>query len=239
MSISKGYPDPIKLKKYERETLKFLHTQPIISKQFAHLAQQARLLYYELEGAKKLRNMNIDFNAILEINVQGEIKRLYVGANLRSVRQNSRSFKHEMVSYSLALCNSHEPPFELIRKFHFDYAVPGHTVKQELPIFHFQYGGRLSAFLKEHQIDDAKIERRLDVPRLNHHPVTLALLLDIVFREFRSVETHKIIEDSDWRALVRQNEELVVKPYYQRIARFIGSAKYGSDCLIRDYCYGN
>ena len=100
MSISKGYPEPTALKRNERETLRFLHTQPIVSKQFGHLAEQASLAYYQLNGSKKLMNMNIDFNAILEISVEGRIKRLFVGANLRSIRQTRNSFRHEIVSYS-------------------------------------------------------------------------------------------------------------------------------------------
>lgn len=234
MSISNRYPDPTKLKKHDRETLKFLHTQPIISKQFALLAQQARVHYYQLSDAKKLKNMNIDFNASLEIDVEGRPMQLFVGANLKSVRQKSNSFNHEMVSYSLELCDGDK----LIRRFHFDYAISAHKTNQKVPVFHFQYGGNLSSHLKKHQIKDGLIESWLSAPRLNYHPLTLALLLDIVFHEFRTVETHKISEDTNWRALVRKNEELVVIPYYENIAHFIGSDKYGQNCLIRDYCYG-
>ncbi len=234
MSISKGYPNPIELKKNERETLQFLHTRSVIEKQFADLARKARLHYYDLADPKKLKNNDIDFSAKMEISIQGEIKQLYVGANLRSVPEARNSSRHEMVSYSIGICNGHD----LIRKFHFDYAIPGQKTNQDVPVFHFQYGGELSPYLAELGISDTKIEPWLSVPRLNYQPVTLALLLDIVFCEFRTDETNKIVEDSNWRALVRKNEELVVKQYYENIASFMGSGKY-RNCLIRDYCYGN
>lgn len=234
MSISRGYPNPIELKQNERETLKFLSTQPEISKQFPDLASEAYLHYTQLIDGKKLQNINIDFNSSLDISIENKIKKLFVGANLRSVREQRNLYGHEMVSYSIAICRGQE----LIRKFHFDYSVPGIVTNQDVPVFHFQYGGKLSPHLQKIKIDDTKIESWLSVPRFNHQPVTLALLLDLIFCEFRTRETEKISEEPKWRALVRKNEELVVTQYYRNIADFIGSDKYNSDCLIRDYCNG-
>ncbi len=237
MSISKGYPDPIDLKRNELKTLEFFYKSSFFTRIFPSLSNTARN-YRDFFGndRKKIQGVGFFFEGDLELSVEGKPRRVFIGANLVSRKEKANHWAHVMVSYSLCVCARNKPPFGLLRKFHFDYAC---LAAQPGPIHHLQYGGKLSQHQLSNGLTDRKLHSWLSTPRLGHAPVSLALLLDILFCEFVSVEAKKIAEDPNWRALVRKNEELVLKPYYQNIARFIGSAKYGSDCLIRDYCYGN
>jgi len=64
-------------------------------------------------------------------------------------------------------------------------------------------------------------------------------LLDIIFCEFYDTETYKITENYNWCGLVKRNEELVTRPYHEKINSFSNSANYKSGYLIRDFLYGN
>jgi len=236
MSISQGYPDPIDLKKNELKTLEFFYTDSLFSRFFPGLSYAAKnYVTFFGNNRKRIQAVSFSFEGDLDLSVEGKERKVFIGANLAS-RKQTNQWNHDMVSYSLCVCARNKTPLGLLRRFHFDYAC---LVGQPGPIYHFQYGGQLSPHQLSNGLTDRELHSWLSVPRLSHAPVSLALLLDMLFCEFVSVEAKKIVEHPQWRDLVRTNEELIVRPYYQNLAGFIGSAGYTRDRLIRDYCYGN
>ena len=234
MKINFDYPKPLDLKRNERKTLDYLRNQPNVQQDFGELASRARNTYYQISDDKSLKLSPIDFNAEMAIEIERRKKKVFVGAIIKTHKKKNR-YEYQLVSYLLAICNGSE----LIRKFHFDYAFEKVGQNQSVPIFHLQYGGKLSPYMKQKGIDDGKIEPWLSSPRLNFPPITLALLLDVVFSEFRTVETNRIVEDPQWRSLVKRNEELVMIPYFSNILRFTNSGLHRQNRLVRDFCHGN
>lgn len=239
MSLDAEYPPPFKLKKNELKTLKFLYTQTYITKHFPELASAAEIYYYNLRDLKKLKKSRFSFEAPLNVYIEGKIHRAYIGVNVLDTEVRRDQYIYNLVSYTLSVCTKGKSMIDLLRKFHFDYSADNDNTKQPQPIFHLQYGGKLSKYLVDQGLNDAALHAWLSVPRLNHHPLTLALLLDIVFCEFQSEDTHCIKEREEWRSLIKENEKLVVEPFYAKMHQFIQSSNYNVNCLIRDFCYNN
>ena len=238
MSLDAEYPPSVKLKQNELKTLRFLYTQPFVTKLFPELAGAAQTYYFNINTPKKLRSSSFNFEAELNILIERKLRRVIIGANVIDIEKTRNQYEYNLVSYSLSICARSKSPLRLLRKFHFDYTIPDQKTNQPVPIFHLQYGGKLSNYLLTLGLSDKRIHPWLSIPRLNHHPITLALLLDIVFCEFRSEQTHRLVERDEWRKLIKENEELIVKPYYEKLNRFVQSNDYNQNCLIRDYCYG-
>jgi hypothetical protein len=228
MSIHKTHPTVLAFKKNEVETLEWIFTRRLV-KDFSELNQKIEFTYYNFKDRDKLRNTDFTFHADFNMIIQEKIHRVILGANIRG--------DFELASYFMAICGG-KKSLSLIRKFHFDYANPKNRTKQPVPIFHMQYGGGSTTEMKDLGISDKKIDNWLSVPRLNCTPINLAILLDITFCEFRTEETRKIIENPEWKSLIKKNEELLVRPYYKSISDFSTSQDYTSTHLIRDYCYG-
>ena len=69
---------------------------------------------------------------------------------------------------------------KILYRIHFDVAVPGIDKNKELhPLYHVQLGGKPR---DTHYIDDEM--RHWSIPRIPYFPLSLALFLEIVFREF-------------------------------------------------------
>lgn len=144
-----------------------------------------------------------------------------------------------MVSYSLSICDLECKNPKLVRRFHFDYDLSSVKTNQSIPIFHFQYAGELSPYLKKLGVSNQHMNPELSEPRVYYQPVTLALLLNLVFNEFRNEITNKILQTPEWFALIKANEEKVLKPYYKYCNEFLQSAKNDKKLFTNDFCYGN
>jgi hypothetical protein len=100
--------------------------------------------------------------------------------------------------------------------------------------------------LKEKGIRDDHLEPSLSEPRLCCAPTTLALLTDFLLREFggdRVSYLTKLSKDVYWRGLIRDNEELVLKPYFKACSRFFDDRKdkkdpEGKQLFSQDFVYG-
>jgi hypothetical protein len=58
-----------------------------------------------------------------------------------------------------------------------------------------------------------------------------------VFREFPSDKTLSIIEKSEWRKMIKDNEDLILIPYFNTVSQFIAT-KHKEEYLFRDFIYG-
>jgi len=176
------------------------------------------------------KNFDFKFTSDFDIEIEGIFHRIIVYAKV--------SGNYDLVTYALGISDK-DDPYELIRRFHFDYDHKKIRDGQKAFISHLQYGGVSGVGF----IDSSKVYRttnlvsKLSVPRLSFYPMNLALLLDIIFCEFQNETTKKIIEHPDWRTLIKENEVFVLSHYFNPISAHIRSVRHNKDTLIRDFCY--
>lgn len=237
MKIDEHYPPPKTLKEVELKTLLFLYEQPIFQCQFQELASTAYKAHVFIEHGNKPNNILIRFESHIDVEVESLKRRIYLGS-LVDVKKDDFN-KYENCSYYIAICEGCSPPAKFLRKFHFDYNLS--ETKCFHPIFHLQYCGKLSPSLKDIGYNQTHIEHMspwLSVPRIPFTPISLALLLKYIFREFCDKKTnHQIAELSEWRDIIKENEQLILEPYYKTCNNFIDKNK-GEANLLSDFYYG-
>jgi hypothetical protein len=136
----------------------------------------------------------------------------------------------------LAFCESDENSSKLIRKYHFDYDKSINDMKK--PLYHLQYGGKLSPNMIYCNVTDDNDYSWLSIPRINFTPINLALLIDFIFVEFKSPVTESIIERTEWRQFIKTNEELMLQGYYKCVNQFFSRGNHTANKLFRDFSYG-
>ncbi len=235
MSLHANYPDPQALWKNELKTLEFLSTNLVVSKYFNELSYNALL---HANYLKENVNSHISFEAKLNLTVENKKRSVYVGAVVTSKLGEDKSDVHDWISYYLAVSDNAVVPRRLLRKYHFDFVGGATHNNHSHPAFHLQYGGKLSQYLLAEGLTEKHLNPWLSNPRITFYPVTLALVLDVVFCEFPSLETRKIAENHLWRDLIKANEVFIIKPFYEEMMTFITSGAHNRDHLVRDYCYG-
>jgi hypothetical protein len=232
MKINKEHPEYVKFIKNEFKTLAFIKDQPYLVDSFPDLIYEAYNTYNinekRINNHRTVVNSILNFEAKITLPIDGIKRQIFIGANVNC------NFSH--VSYMLAFCESDEDNSKLIRKFHFDYEI--NTSKSPKPVYHLQYGGELTPLMIDLQVKEENLITWLSIPRINHTPINLALLLDFIFVEFESPITSDIIGRSEWRDLIKDNEEFILKDYYKTIYNFFNSREYSSKNLFRDFSYG-
>jgi len=221
-------PNYLLFLKNEKKTLNFLMNSPIINKLYNEIAVSASTSFYNLPTKDTvLTTVNFIFGCHFDLQVEGLVRRMVIEAKVEK--------KFISSSYVLSMCENNESPFSLIRKFHFDYALPDTTAPK--PVYHLQYGGKSTPILTNLEIDTKGLQPWLSDPRICLYPINLALLLDSIFSGFRSNETNQITNSSEWRGLIKENEDFLLKPFYNKFYQFINNG-HKSDYLIRDYYNG-
>lgn len=214
----------------EVKTLGFLRAQASVAKSFPELYTKANTAYSFYSGVlKKTTPTCFKFGCELKMEIENKNRSLFIEAY---VRQN-----YSLATYALCMCDSDNEEKKLIRKFHFDYDPKGNSSVNKKPKYHLQYGGKATPGLISNGISAGHLYEWLSVPRLSITPINLALLLDIVFNEFPSEVTQRVIEKSEWRDMIKANEDNVLVPYFLNVSQFINSA-HNSTYLFRDFVYG-
>ena len=223
------YPNYLEFIKNEQKTLSFLKTTPFIKKAFNTLSGNAEISLYNLpKKDKDLRRTELNFGSNFNIVVEKKVRRIAVEALVKP--------QFNVVTYVLSICENDIKPYNLVRKFHFDYAIPREG-QDPKPVYHIQYGGKESPQILEMEVDVNFLHPWLSSPRINFYPINLALLLDLIFNEFESEETVGIVRRSEWRDIIKTNEDLILKPFYHGISQFL-TAEHRSNFLMRDFYYG-
>lgn len=224
------YKDSSIIKNHEKDTYAFLSSNPHVKAKFPELSSKAKLQYDALSSPKKAKVHNIDFDSFFEVTCSRKNLRIHIGSTIKN------DFSH--VSYYLAICTKNRKGKYIIkRKFHFDYEKNDQSNGK--PRFHMQYAGKLTSALSEHSAYyNSTFFPELSEPRIYSTPITLAILLNKLFREFKCVDTHKIIEDSAWRGVIAKHEQIFLKPYFERCGEFFRSKHKASYLFTTDFCYG-
>lgn len=243
MSLHNSYPDdPIELKRLELKTLQFLNTNQDIVQNFSNLFTDAGNHYHALKNQIEDKDFNFYSTLEYEVNNEDLQKRIlfHIGGKIESslIRKERRRkfYEYNEITYCLLLLDPSENPPKLLRKIHFDYADKSQANK---PIFHLQIPGTLTPELKNLGYTNADIlhmQPWLSLPRINYYPVTVALLLNLIFLEFTSETTHRIVENTTWRSIVRENEQAVLKRYHNCCQSFLNKAD-DKNLFMNEFCY--
>ena len=163
--------------------------------------------------------------------------RLIIAAGIDQERDGS----YENISQVLVVCRLHAKRSAILRKFHFDATVKPNK-HQSQPISHMQYCGEMLPVMKNLKYGDEQLKQlypKVREPRIFFWPMSLALLVDMVFREFGDKEfKQKILPDPGWRKLIRSNEELLLKPFFKECMDTITNADEKRETLAERFYLG-
>lgn len=193
---------------------------------FADLQNKSECLFHQYRKKKNIDRF--DFGCEIVLLVEGKKRKVLIEAIV--------TLDFSIASYVFSILEEDDDSISLLRKFHYDYAPKKPGLGK--PVYHIQYGGKATPKMKELNVQDELINPWLSSPRLNTSPINLALFIDMIFSEFASEETTKIIEKSEWRDFIKGNEEKVLKKYFGKINNFFGN-EHNSNRLFRDFYYGN
>ncbi|MFH1697480.1 MAG: hypothetical protein ABH882_00300 [Candidatus Omnitrophota bacterium] len=239
--IDNAFPSPVELKKIELKTLDFISNQPFFLEKFPKLANDARDAYIHIKYNTNARNILIDFESEIDGITEDQKRKIHIGGVVNLKQRNLSEY--EKYSYYFAICDNLDSPSRLVRKFHFDYVLPdtAGTRRQPHPIFHLQYCGELTPGLVRKGYGENHIQHMspdLSVPRIPFTPISLALLIDYILREFCDKNiAEKGRQIFEWRSIVKDNEKSLLGPYYNQCGVFLGRHDRDS-CLLSNFYYG-
>ncbi len=232
MTVNENHPKYLDFLKNEIKNLQFISNNGTVQSKFKQLATSCELAFYSYKGLNDRDLSKTEFSFSTDFAIHFEKKEQHI-----VIESKVATGYNGIVSYVLSMCQPKDETLQLLRKFHFDYALPIKGDKVPKPIYHLQYGGEQSPQLGRLKVSVDDLHPWLSSPRLPFVPINIALLIDIMFCEFRTEATEKITEDKKWRQHIKHNEDFLLKPYYERFKGFINTEhKYNS--LIRDYNYG-
>lgn len=249
MELSEFYPKASKLIESEIAVLNHLRNDPYIKENHSHFALNANQ-YYTRNRENYLRGF--EFVSYFDVyhppmqkstglnkkkGKQGPNTRVFLGARLELEEQ---SFSN--VTYCLAICRIKSARITILRKFHFDVTVAGVKASdgiQEHPRCHLQYCGEMVPEMTKMGCTEAQLEQMhpwLSEPRIFFWPMSLALLIDMALHEFPDQRSKKFRSSKEWRSLVRKQESLVLRPFYQKCVDVIAD-KNGKNRTLADEFY--
>lgn len=233
MELLDFYPSPDDLTRSELSVLDHLRCNRYIKENHPQLAVDAEIYYPRNKGSRT----GFEFNSYFDIwhapmrrgnatiGSRGKPKpnaRLTVSA-LIEVR--NRAFTN--VTYCLSVCRIRSTIVTILRKFHFDVTVASKPTRRRLqhhPQCHLQYCGEMVPYMttvgcRATQLD--QMHPWLSEPRIFFWPMSLALLIDMALHEFPDQGSAKFRADNYWRGLVRRQEALVLRPFYEKCVAVI------------------
>jgi hypothetical protein len=237
--MSEWYPNPGDFFKCEQDTLRFLKDRPVVANQFPLLYNDVYKYYPYLSGAiKNLEKYNIYFESEIEINLSTKKAKKKDGIAVISAEFVVEKNEFKRISYNLTIIDKSQNPSRILRKFHFDYDPPYLERRSPHPVIHLQYAGKLSKKLEAFGLISNHLDVKMDKPRLCYFPLSLALLINLVLIDFPDEKSIKLIESSEWRDLIRRNENIVLKPFFENCHRFFCN-RPENQLFVNDFYYGN
>jgi hypothetical protein len=229
MDLSDFYPSPGELVKSELAVLNHLRTDQYIKETHSQFAQHASTYLYRNRenhspGFEFVSYFDV-WHAAVSRQKQRSAKQGKRTPNVRlllavRIKLNKRAFSN--VSYCLTVCRIRSARIIILRKFHFD--VTGGSDKsarrsQRHPRSHLQYCGEMVPQMAEMGCRETQLNQMhpwLSEPRIFFWPMSLALLIDMALHEFPDERSKKFREKPEWRGLVRRQEDLVLRRFYQK-----------------------
>src|ERR1700744_5620689 len=131
MKINNTQPTIIEFKKNEVKTLEYITTRATMFKEFPTLLAKIQQAYYDNKGLLTKTNGDFVFHADFDMEIEDSPHTDILGANVTG--------DDSLCSYFMAITGKNALKTELIRKFHFYYALPPAptaTIKQPSRIYH-------------------------------------------------------------------------------------------------------
>ena len=208
-----GYREFIAL---EKKTLTILRNNLCKRKMLLHIANDVnKCLFSE-------NQYSFAFSTYWDVDYMNEDCRIFLGALVEKItNQNKISY----MSYYVCIVEGREKPIKILRKFHFDYVTEAGYKRQPHPRFHLQYGGRLPSGMSGGGVTNEHMDRllpKVDQPRLFFTPVTIGLLMNVLFYEFPTEDTNYIKKERVWLNIIRDNERKILVPFYERCSQLAG-----------------
>lgn len=228
--ITEGYPAPYELLRLDLNVLKYLFG--LNQQRFDSFRTDAYRMYAQykssLNKSKTMkRRLGFSFDSSLDIQVDGKNDcKIHVVAAISADAKE----QYENVSYHLVVAKKNPSP-EILRIFHFDYNPKANV--SDHPYFHMQYGGDMSPKLSDIYTDN--YNSWLSFPRIVYKPMSLALLMHFAFVNFKDDQIDKILNDSCWRNIVKENEEYLWKSYFENTMKYLANEERG---LVNEYFCG-
>lgn len=227
--LAELYPEPKALIANEAETLNFLKDNPYFRQEHPQFASDAGVVQGQIGSQQSFQ-----FESYIDLEHDGKPMRLFLGGLVAPNGPKSKSYAQ--ITYSLVVCRRRARRFPILRKYHFDVALPTAVSHRRKFLFHLQYCGTLSPYLCKQGLTDAQIKPLhplLSEPRLFFWPMSLAMLLDAVLHEFPNIKSTKFRQTREWRKIVRANETLLLRRFLQKCAD-ITSDKLREHQLLAD-----
>jgi len=200
----------------ERRTLKLLRNSLSRKKTLAHTAEDVDKCLYWSRGRDFAFATNWNFNHKVENG------RVLLGSLVRGDADRKKILS---MSHYVCVTEEQRAVKTVLRKFHFDYVTKYEKKRHPHPRFHLQYGGELTPGMEACGLKDKHVKPLfpwLEGPRIFFWPMTLGLLMNMIFHEFPTEDTDMIKDTQEWHNLVRANERMVLVPFYERCAQLAG-----------------
>jgi hypothetical protein len=238
MDISEFYPEAKTLIRAEVGVLDYLRENPYIRREQSQFAMDAGRWY----GKCKSAGSGFAFASHVDVwhspmgardvgrSRQGK-RRCNVRMTIAAKIKLDENGKYDDVSYCLCICRLRAKSLPILRKFHFDVAIKRDNQgarTQEHPICHLQYGGEMIPYMETIGLRPQQLEKMypwLSEPRIFCWPMSLALLVDMAFHEFPDQRSTAFRASSEWRALIREHETLVLRPFYEKCVEVIADKR--------------
>jgi hypothetical protein len=229
-----AYPNPTDLKAIELMTLSVIQKMGCLKKDFADLVSAAQMKYQNLDPKRG----GFDFSTSFEVDSDKTKRRVDIGALIEVDGRN----QYERVSYFFSIGCPAAAKDNILRKIHFDFEAPEKRNLSECkPSIHMQVGGKLTPSMATAGYTSQHLDNHFpwfEKPRVPSLPFSLALLLDWLFLEFLNTpEVNQVVNDGQWRSLVLNVENTLLKPYFEGCNKFFQNPKR-PELFFANYCYG-
>lgn len=233
MRINDYHPNYEEFIKNEAKTLSvlsgFTQIQSLSADLFSEIS--SRNAFYRTKiSSNQIKNTSFSIGSSFNIEIENDIYLVIIEGLVEP------GFTQSTYAFSICKINN-DVSKELIRKYHFDYA-PTNEGMDRKSLYHLQYGGESTPVLRDLKISVDSLHPYLSPPRLEMVPMNLAILLDNVFCECYSYETISLIEKSEWRDLIKNNECFLYEHYFKNINNFFSQQYHKSSFLYRDLRHG-
>lgn len=242
MALSDFYPTPRDLIANEVKVLDRLMDDPYIVREhqkFAIDARKYRDRYKDLRGGFEFISYFDIYHS--QVRKRGKAIRGREQANLRLLVASTIQRKgatYGNISYCLAVCGLRSGNTSIMRKFHFDVTANSQPGRQQHPVCHLQYGGGMISLMAEAGLRQSQVKQvhiGLDEPRIFFWPMSLALLIDMTLHEFPDDSSKKFRATPEWRGIVRENENLILRRFYETCIGVIANHGHQNRTLADEF----
>lgn len=195
---------------------------------------------------RNAKNLDWHANFVLDVRLRGDrrdancARWIHLGALLEGDARTNTVLRS---SYSLVLFrrdNVHSP---VIRKLHFDFeALSTRNNGEAKPSSHIQMCGKASPHLMNQGFNIQRLSAHypsFEQPRIPAMPISLALIIDWLFTEFKTDRNALAIHNNkQWKNQVISAEKVVLQPYFKAAADHLNSVGHASSPLVRKFIYG-